>query len=108
MAARPKQDDLSGIEGPGVSPIKIKELDRLGDRFIENRDAKADLAKKLTKLEGQMAEIMEENGIARYSSATKKSCSKRARSISKLNPSKSKELKATATNPPLSRLVCSF
>jgi hypothetical protein len=64
--ARPKQEELAGVEGPGVSPIKIKELDRLGDRFIENRDAKADLAAKCTKIEAQMAEMMEEHGLARY------------------------------------------
>ncbi len=64
--ARPKQEELSGVEGPGISPVKIKELDRLADRFIEKRDAKADLASDITKIEGQMAEIMEEHGISKY------------------------------------------
>lgn len=49
-----------------MSPVKIKELDRLGDKFIEIRDDKADLAGKLTKVEAQMAEIMEEHGVTKY------------------------------------------
>ncbi len=64
--SRPKAQDLPGVEGPGVSPPKIKELDRLGDKFIEIRDDKADLASKLTKVEAQMAEIMEDQGLTKY------------------------------------------
>lgn len=64
--ARPKPQDLPGVEGPGVSPVKIKELERLGDKFIEIRDDKAELARKLSKIEAQMAEIMTENGLSKY------------------------------------------
>jgi hypothetical protein len=64
--ARPRATDLPGIEGPGVAPVKIKELERLGDKFIEIRDEKAELASKLTKLEAQMAEIMEEHKLTKY------------------------------------------
>lgn len=64
--ARPKQDDIPGVEGPGVSPPKIKELDRLGDKYVEIRDEKAKLAGKLGDVERKMAEIMVENGISKY------------------------------------------
>lgn len=64
--ARPKQDEIPGIQGEGVSKPVIKELDRLGDKFIDIRDQKAELASKLTKVEAQMAEIMAENQISKY------------------------------------------
>jgi len=66
MANRPKAQDLPGVEGPGVSPIKIKELDRLGDKFIDKRDTKTEIASEMTKIEAQMAEIMEEQGLTKY------------------------------------------
>lgn len=39
--ARPKAQDLPGVEGEGVSPKKDKALEKLGDEFIEIRDQKA-------------------------------------------------------------------
>jgi len=63
---RLKQEDLSGVEGPGVSPIKLKELDRLGDKYIEVRDKKAELATELNGIENKMADIMVEKGITTY------------------------------------------
>lgn len=62
---RPKQDDL-GMSGPGVEVPRIKKLDALGDKFIEIRDAKADLATKLKDTEKKMAEVMAENNLTVY------------------------------------------
>src|SRR5437899_1708974 len=64
--ARPRQEDLAGVEGPGVSPARYKDIDRLADKFIETRDEKADLAGKLTKIEGQIAELMVDHQITKY------------------------------------------
>lgn len=64
--SRPKPQDLPGVEGPGVSVPKHKDLDRLGDKFIEIRDAKAKLAGDLTKQEQKIAELMLEKGISKY------------------------------------------
>lgn len=63
---RPRQDDIPGVEGPGVSPPKIKELDRLGDKYVEIRDEKAKLATKLGEVEKKMADIMIDNGMNKY------------------------------------------
>lgn len=62
----PKIQELPGVEGPGVSPLKIKELDRLGDKMNDLLEERSKLSGNVTKLEGQMAEIMQERGITKY------------------------------------------
>lgn len=61
-----KTQDLPGVEGPGVSLPKFKDLDRLADKFIEVRDQKAELATKLGDLEKQIADKMIHHGLDRY------------------------------------------
>lgn len=61
-----KAQDLPGVEGPGVSPPKFKDLDRLADKFIEIRDQKAELATKLGETEKKIAEKMQEHGLSKY------------------------------------------
>jgi len=62
---RQKQTEMP-IEGPGVAPVKFKDLDRLGDSFIEVRDQKAKLATELGELEKKIADAMTEHGISKY------------------------------------------
>jgi hypothetical protein len=66
MPKKPEPQELPGVEGPGVSIPKFKDLDRLADRFIEIRDQKAELAEKLGDLDKQIAEKMTEHGLSRY------------------------------------------
>ena len=54
------------MNGPGVAQERYKDLDRLGDEFIETRDEKAKLATKLGTIEKKLAEKMAEKGLARY------------------------------------------
>ena len=54
------------MEGPGVALPKFKDLDRLGDKFIEVRDEKAALATKLGEIELKIAEKMVEHDLSRY------------------------------------------
>jgi hypothetical protein len=54
------------MDGPGIGVPKYKDIDRLGDKFIEVRDEKAELAGKLTKIEGEIAELMADKGISKY------------------------------------------
>lgn len=61
-----KQEELPGVEGPGVSQPKFKDLDRLGDKFITLRDEKAELATKLTKVEGDIIDCMTGHGLTTY------------------------------------------
>lgn len=63
---RPQSQDLPGVEGPGVAPVRYKDIDKLADKFIEIRDEKAVLAGKLGKLETSIAELMVDKGITRY------------------------------------------
>lgn len=67
----PKIQELPGVEGPGVSPLKIKELDRLGDKMNDLLEERGKISANVTKVEGQMAEIMQERGIAKYHWADK-------------------------------------
>jgi len=65
MPTRPKQNDMP-FEGPGVALPKIKELDKLGDKFVELRDQKADLNIRIADLEKEIIQLMHANGIAKY------------------------------------------
>lgn len=63
---RAKETDLPGVEGPGVSQVKDKTLEKLADEFIEVRDEKAALAEKLGKVESKLLDRMNELNITRY------------------------------------------
>lgn len=60
------QDDLNGIEGPGVSTPKDKRLDALADEFTEKRDQKAALAEKMTAIEAKIIDRMQELKLELY------------------------------------------
>lgn len=66
MPKRPLPQDLPGVEGPGVSPPKFKDIDRIADQFVEVRDEKAELATKLGELEKKIIEKMGEHGLDKY------------------------------------------
>lgn len=63
---KPVTQDLPGVEGPGVSLPKFKDLDRLGDKFTSVRDEKAELAAKLGDIEASIAAKMVEHGLTKY------------------------------------------
>lgn len=63
---RPKAQELPGVEGPGVSLPQYKDLDKLGDKFIEVRDEKAKLATKLADTEKKIIELMRDKGLEVY------------------------------------------
>lgn len=46
----PKIQELPGVEGPGVSPLKIKELDRLGDKMNDKLEERGKLSGEITKI----------------------------------------------------------
>lgn len=62
---RPKQTELP-VSGPGVSQQKFKDLDKLGDEFIEIRDDKAELAEKMTAVTAAIVKAMHEHEIDIY------------------------------------------
>lgn len=64
--ARPKQTDLGGMTGPGVELPKHKDLDRLGDEYIDVRDRKAELATELGTIEKKIIDKMEQKGLLTY------------------------------------------
>ncbi len=36
--AKQKQKDLPGVEGPGVAPVRITEIDDLAEAYVKERD----------------------------------------------------------------------
>jgi hypothetical protein len=63
---RPKAQDLPNMVGDGVGLKKDKQLEALGDRFIEVRDEKAELATELGKLETQILDRMTVLGMSEF------------------------------------------
>jgi len=59
---RPKQNEIP-LQGEGVAPVKDKKLDALCDTFIDDRDAKANLAELLTATEAKILDRMRELNI---------------------------------------------
>lgn len=66
MAKRPTPQDLPGVDGPGVSRPKYKDLDKLADKFCELRDGKANLASEMGDVEKKIIEKMDEHGLSVY------------------------------------------
>ncbi len=64
-----KQMDALENEQPGVGVVKDKRLNSLADSFCDDRDAKAELATKMTATEAKIIERMQELGVTifRYS-----------------------------------------
>ena len=61
MAAKKKtepQDDLQGIEGPGVAPVRIKELDQAIDAYVAERDKRMTMTKKEVAAKTKLSELM--------------------------------------------------
>ena len=64
--ARPKNQELPGMVGPGVEKFTDKKLDKLGDEFVDLRDQKAKLAEEMTAVEAKILDRMTECDIINY------------------------------------------
>lgn len=89
MAKRPKEEDLPGVEGPGVAPVKDKRLEGLADDFVEDRDAKSELAEKMTATEAKIIDRMLELNIREFKYADK---------VVRIKPNKTHVSVKTVTN----------
>lgn len=69
--ARPKAQDLPGVEGEGVAPVKDKKLEALADSFVDKRDEKAQLAEQMTAIESKIIDRMVELGTREFKYADK-------------------------------------
>ena len=63
---RPHVQDLPNMVGDGVALKQFKELDKLGETFIDLRDDKAKLAEELTGVEKNILDAMIKHGLTRY------------------------------------------
>lgn len=65
--AKPKAEQTEiPIEGPGVSPLKDKKLDKLGREFRDLRDQITTVSEQKTANESAILERMKELGIKVY------------------------------------------
>jgi hypothetical protein len=44
--AKAKTQELPGVEGPGVSPVSIPEIEKLADAYVDARDKRVKLTTK--------------------------------------------------------------
>ena len=65
MSKKPKQDDMP-FEGPGIAPVKHRDLDKLGDQLSDLREDKSKLAEKITEVEKKALERMTELTLTPY------------------------------------------
>lgn len=60
-AARPRTEDLPGVEGPGVAPVRIPEVDRLADDYIKERDKRVRLTPREIAAKQKLIEALHEH-----------------------------------------------
>lgn len=96
MSIRPKQDDLGGIEGPGVSKPKFRDIDKLADRYIEHLDEMTGLKTTLEELELSILGKMEEHGLSIYTFSDRQITIKAGKTRINIKPYKSE---GVATEP---------
>lgn len=63
--ARPKQEEIP-MTGEGVAPKRIKELDVLGDKYVEVRDKRMEWTEKEQVAKANLIAKMEELKISKY------------------------------------------
>lgn len=63
---RPKQNDLPSIEGEGVAPKRIKEIDVAADNYVEVRDTRMTWTKKECDARDKAVALMQKHGLAAY------------------------------------------
>lgn len=65
MAKRPEQSEIP-MEGPGVSPVRYKDLDRLSDQFQDKKEERSLMSEEITKIEQLICDKMQEYGLTKY------------------------------------------
>jgi hypothetical protein len=55
---RQQQEDLGGMEGPGIAPVKIKEIDKHVALYTAARDEHGQVTEKLTNAKKLLIEVM--------------------------------------------------
>src|SRR6266436_4885032 len=46
LETKPKNTELPGIEGDGVAPLSIPEIDKLAEKYVRERDKRCELTPK--------------------------------------------------------------
>src|SRR5437763_12552165 len=57
----PKQKDLPGVEGEGVSPVRIAEVDEACDEYVKLRDKRCTLTPKEIAAKAKLIDAIHSN-----------------------------------------------
>lgn len=58
---KPKQEELPGVEGPGVAPVRIPKLDKAVDEYVNERDARSEMSPKEKAAKQKVIDLMIQN-----------------------------------------------
>lgn len=64
--ARPKNQDLPGVEGEGVSQKKIPAIEKAASKYVSVRDERMALTKKEVDARAVLINAMKENNTVLY------------------------------------------
>lgn len=62
----PRNEELPGVEGPGVSPVKVKALDEAFDELLGARKRRMDWGKKEKDAQSRVLELMKKHEVEVY------------------------------------------
>lgn len=82
----PKAQDLPGVEGPGISTPKFRDIDRLADKYVEALDEATSLKTTMEDLETDIIAKMEEHHLALYKFSDRKIILKAGKTRIKIKP----------------------
>lgn len=63
---RRKQPELPGVEGPGVAPVSVPEIEDASDAYVAVRDKRQALTKTEVELKGKLLKSMKDHGLENY------------------------------------------
>lgn len=68
----PKQEELGGVEGPGVSPVKIKAVDNAFDELLSAREKRMSYGEKEGEASAVLVELFRKHDLRSYTFDDKK------------------------------------
>lgn len=63
---RRKQNDLPGVEGPGVSVPHVPEIEDIAEQYVNVRDRRMALTTQEVEAKGRLETVMRNHNLTRY------------------------------------------
>lgn len=61
-----KQEEFETLSGPGVAPVRFKDIDRAADALHDLLEQRATLSENITAAEKKVLDKMDEHGLTAY------------------------------------------